>query len=125
MSAAWPRRAIDWLRDAVGLGDAEGLVLLPVDALAVPAAVLDEAAPGAARHFWFGLLAVDAGPGVVAGGGLLLHNRHGWLFGRGSGSFFFSEKTSFRCWGKLVSKIVSRHMSRHTPFSSRHPNFRR
>ena len=35
------------------------------------------------------------------------------------------EKTSFRCWGKLVSKIVSRHMSRHTPFSSRHPNFRR
>ena len=79
MIVGWPWRALDWLRDAVGLGDAEGLVLLPVGALAVPAAVLDEATAGAAGHFRFDPLAVGAGAGVVAGGGLLLH-RHG--FGR-------------------------------------------
>ena len=54
-------------------------MLLPVGALAVPAAVLDEAAAAAARHFRFGPLAVGAGAGVVVGGGLLLQG-HG--FGR-------------------------------------------
>jgi len=81
MSAGWPRRALDWLRDAVALGDAEGLVLLPVGALAVLAAVVDNAAAGAARHGRLLLPAVAADNGVVAGGGLLLH-RHG--FGRAS-----------------------------------------
>ena len=54
-------------------------MLLPVGPLAVPAAVVDEAASGAARRFRIGPLAVGAGAVVVAGGGLFLH-RHG--FGR-------------------------------------------
>ena len=81
MSAGWPRRALDWLRDAVALGDAAGLVILSVGSLAVLAAVEDEAAAGAARHGRSFLPAVAANNSAVAGGGLLLH-RHG--FGRAS-----------------------------------------
>ena len=55
-------------------------MLLPVGPLAVPAAVLDEAAAGAARQGGLVALAVGAGAGVVAGGGLLLLGWHG--FGR-------------------------------------------
>ena len=55
-------------------------MLLPVGPLAVPAAVLDEAAAGAARQGGLVALAVGAGVGVVAGGGLLLLGWHG--FGR-------------------------------------------
>ena len=87
MSAGWPRRALNRPRDAVGLGDAEGLVLLPVGPLAVPAAVLDEAAAGAVRQGRLVALAVGAGGGVVAGGGLLLLGWHGFgraLKGRGA-----------------------------------------
>ena len=56
----------------VGLGDAEELVVLPVGALAVLAAVVHEAAAGAARHFRIGPIAAGAGAGIVAGEGLLL-----------------------------------------------------
>ena len=55
-------------------------MLLPVGPLAVSAAVLDEAAAGAARQGGLVALAVGAGAGVVAGGGLLLLGWHG--FGR-------------------------------------------
>ena len=55
-------------------------MLLPVGLLAVPAAVLDEAAAGAARQGGLVALAVGAGAGFVAGGRLLLLGWHG--FGR-------------------------------------------
>ena len=55
-------------------------MLLPVGPLAVPAAVLDEAAAGAARQGGLMALAMGSGAGVVAGGGLLLLGWHG--FGR-------------------------------------------
>ena len=81
---------------SVGLGDAEGLVLLPVGALAVLAAVEDEAAVGAARHGQFLLPTVAADNSVVAGRGLLLH-RHG--FGRSS-TLFFRRASSLFALGK-------------------------
>ena len=63
----------------VGLGDAEGSVILPVCSLAVLAAVKDQAAPGAVKKLLLAALAVLAGFSPISRGGLLLY-----LFGRHS-----------------------------------------
>ena len=66
-------------------------MLLPVGALAVPAAVVHEAAAGAA-HFRIGPPAVGAGAVVVAEGGLLLHRQ---AFGEeGLDLVFFQDSSS-------------------------------
>ena len=61
---------------SVGLGDAEGLVLLPICSLAVLAAVKDQATEGAVEEFLLAALAVVAGFVPDARGGLLLLGRH-------------------------------------------------
>ena len=81
MCTRWTCSALDWIWDAVGFGDAERFVMLPVGPLAVFAAVLDEVAAGAARQSGLVAFAVGTNVGVVAGGGLLLLGWHG--FGRG------------------------------------------
>ena len=52
-------------------------MLLPVGPLVVLAEEVDEAAAAAARHLRVGPLAVGAGAGAVAGGGLM----YSWAFG--------------------------------------------
>ena len=60
----------------VGLGDAEGLVLLPICSLAVLAAVKDQATAGAVEEYLLAALAVVAGFVPDARGRLLLLGRH-------------------------------------------------
>ena len=91
-------------------------MLLPVGLLAVPAAVLDEAEAGAARQGGLVALAVGAGAGVVAGGGLLLgwhgFGRRGERKGRGAWEtpatpkllLFFSEDAMPPCCFTCVTR---------------------